>query len=185
MGIEGSNSEEAARRVAQGFHAPNIELRPLTSSQGVVDALQRKEVDYGIVAIKNSIGGLVEETFNAFRDVDVEYIASEVLSIEHFLYVYKESIHKKQIKKIASHPQAIKQCLNNLYDLFSEDLEFLFIDDTAASAKKLYEGELDKDTAVLCRRNAGDSYGLHLLYENLEDRKDNKTEFQLIRIKES
>lgn len=40
-----------------------------------------------------------------------------------------------------------------------------------------------KNYAVICRKNAGKFYGLHLLAENIEDDKSNKTLFGLYKLK--
>jgi prephenate dehydratase len=57
----------------------------------------------------------------------------------------------------------------------------LEIEDTAIGAYKLKSGEYKNDVAVLCRKNAGEINNLHLLFENIEDNKDNATEFALFK----
>ena len=54
------------------------------------------------------------------------------------------------------------------------------IEDTAIAARYLAEGRLSDDTAVVCRRNAGEMFGLRMVHENIEDRSDNMTEFHLL-----
>ena len=46
--------------------------------------------------------------------------------------------------------------------------------------KDLRNGEYDKYTAVICSRNAGEYYGLEMMYENIEDDAANSTMFYLI-----
>ena len=41
-------------------------------------------------------------------------------------------------------------------------------------------GEYPEGTAVICRRNAGEMFGLTLMYENIEDNKQNMTQFHLL-----
>ena len=55
------------------------------------------------------------------------------------------------------------------------------MEDTAIAARYLADGRLPEDTAVLCRKNAGEAFGLHLVAENLEDDPRNMTEFILIK----
>ena len=55
--------------------------------------------------------------------------------------------------------------------------------DTAIAAEMLSDGRLTEDTAVVCRRNAGEMFGLSMLYENIEDLEGNMTEFKLLRLK--
>ena len=65
QGMEGSNSEEAARIIAEQLAFSEYELIPLITSKMVVDKLKMKEIDYGVMAIKNSLGGTVQETHEA------------------------------------------------------------------------------------------------------------------------
>ena len=55
------------------------------------------------------------------------------------------------------------------------------MEDTAIAAEYLAEGKLPEDTAVVCRRNAGQMFHLRMIHENIEDRSDNMTEFHLLR----
>ena len=55
--------------------------------------------------------------------------------------------------------------------------------DTAIAAKMLAKGQYGEDYAVICRKNAGELFGLHLLAENIEDDKSNKTLFGLFKLK--
>ena len=52
---------------------------------------------------------------------------------------------------------------------------------TQLKRRMLADGSLPETTGVLCRRNAGEMFGLHLLEENLEDDSRNMTEFVLIK----
>lgn len=49
QGIEGSNSEEAARKIAKQLKLSEYELTPLVTSKMVIDKLKRNEIDYGVV----------------------------------------------------------------------------------------------------------------------------------------
>ena len=49
QGIEGSNSEEAARKIAKQLKLSEYELIPLVTSKTVIDKLKRDEIDYGVV----------------------------------------------------------------------------------------------------------------------------------------
>ncbi len=180
QGIEGSNSEEAAKRLAERLEITNANLIPLVSSKNVGDELQSGSIDYGVVAVRNSIGGLVEETREAIKPEEIEILGRETLTIHHCLFVKDDSITKEKIKRISSHPQALLQCKNNILKYIGS-VELREIEDTAIGAKYLAEGILDSETGVLCRKNAGQAHNLFLLEENIEDRDDNETEFIIFR----
>lgn len=52
--------------------------------------------------------------------------------------------------------------------------------DTAYAAEMLSKGELPDDCGVICRKAAGEHYGLCLVKENIEDSGDNETFFMMI-----
>lgn len=178
QGLVGSNSEEAAKKIAENLSLTNVEFVPLISSKQVFGKLKRNEIDFGVVAIKNSIGGIVSETYEAIKNEIVEFVASEILPIHHSLFVKNAMIKVSDVRQIASHPQAIKQCKNNIEKDFTS-IKLLEIEDTAIGAKYLSEGQLSEDTAVLCRKNAGEAYGLFMIKENFEDKANNETEFRM------
>jgi prephenate dehydratase len=55
-------------------------------------------------------------------------------------------------------------------------------EDTAYAAEMLSEGMLEEGSAAVCRKDAGEHYGLYLDRENVEDREDNMTKFSLVRL---
>ena len=108
QGIEGSNSEEAARKIAKQLKLSEYELIPLVTSKTVIDKLKRNEIDYGVVATKNSLGGTVQETYDAIKDTSLELIATNILQIHQCLFV-RPGTPAEAIACIASHPQALLQ----------------------------------------------------------------------------
>ncbi len=180
QGLEGSNAEEAAHRLAKKLDDENIEFIPLVDSKTVVGELKRKNIDYGVVAVRNSLAGTVVETFEAIKNEYLELVGTEILKIHHCLFK-STKIELSEIDTIASHIQALKQTANNRKNFFPNCTEYE-VEDTAIAAKYLSEGKLKETVAVLCRKNAGEMYGLDLVYENLEDDADNATEFRLFKM---
>lgn len=174
--MEGSNSEEAARLFVERLAIEDYELVPLVSSKNVVQSLLTGSCQKGVVAIKNSIGGRVEESYEALKDLDYKKLSSLSLRIHHSLFVRDSGVSAQEIKVVASHIQALAQCKESLSRLLGQ-ARTQEIEDTAIGAYHLAQGLLARDTAVLCRLNAGQDQGLHLLYENIEDRDDNYTDF--------
>ncbi len=180
MGIPGSNSEQAAKEFSEKMGWTDFELLPLVDSRGVVDAMGSGRCEYGVVAVANINAGPVEETREALngRD-DIEFVLSDWVPIHHCVFVKDRDA---EIRHIASHIQALLQTKNNLESLFP-GTDRMEVEDTAIAARYLAEGKLGDDTAVVCRRNAGEMFGLVMIHENIEDREDNMTEFHLLRRK--
>ena len=179
MGIPGSNSEQAAMDFAAEMGWEDYDLLPRVDSRGVIRSMDEEGADYGVVAVANINAGPVIETREALegRD-DIEFVLSFWVPIHHCVFV-KEG-YDGPVRHIASHIQALLQTKGNLERLFP-DADRIEVEDTAVAAEYLSEGKLSEDTAVVCRRNAGQMFGLRMIHENIEDRSDNMTEFHLLR----
>ena len=178
QGIEGSNSEEAARLLAKKLDIRDYLLLPLVSSLNVLTCVETFKTDYGVVAIRNNHGGTVKESIDALYNSPLHKLDSIIIPIHHFLFVKDEDVKMSDIKYVSSHPQAFMQCKNTLNNDFT-NIELVSDEDTATAARKLGNGIFSRQTAVLCRLNAGKMNKLHLLKSNLEDNQDNKTEFEI------
>ena len=179
QGIEGSNSEASAKSMAKRLGWTDVEYVPLIHSRGVVEALLSGEVDCGVMATLNHVAGVVRETESALRGVSYRMLALDCIPIHHCLFVKDSSV--TEIRSIASHIQALEQCRGTLTRDYPK-AAWKEEEDTAIAARYLAEGLLPRDAGVLCRRDAGEAFGLHLLRENLEDDAENATEFELIRL---
>ncbi|MGL5259919.1 MAG: prephenate dehydratase [Lachnospiraceae bacterium] len=181
QGAIGSNSEEAARQIAERLQMEQVEFVPLINSKPVINALLEGTIDYAVVATKNSVAGIVKETEEAVEGIELVSIETQVLHIHHCLFKRKE-VDIEELKAIASHEQALKQTQANRLNYFS-NLREVEVEDTAIAARYLSEGRLEESIAVLCRKNAGELYGLEMIYENLEDNRENFTTFELYKLK--
>lgn len=178
QGDIGSNSEEAAKNIAKTLGLTDVEFVPLINSKRVIEELKAKNIDYGVVASLNSTTGVVEETAKALRKQKYSVKATAMLPIHHCLFKRKY-VRTKDLKVIASHIQALNQTKINRekYYPFCKEIA---VEDTALAAKQLSEGNLSNEIAVICRKNAGEMYGLELVRENLEDDNFNYTIFVCI-----
>lgn len=180
MGIPFSNSEEAALLFVRNNRWNTADILPLMTAFNVVDRLKGEFIDYGVVASKNAVAGPVKETVNALSDNDnIDVYQTMDIPIHHCLFVLSENC---DVKAVASHPQALLQCDKTLKRLYP-NVKRIEAEDTAYAAEMLSDGELPEGTAVICRKDAGEQYGLVLLRENIEDDPMNMTTFSLIRLK--
>ena len=177
MGVPGSNSEQAAKEFAEKMGWDSAELLPLVDSKGVIDAMDSGKCEYGVVAVANINAGPVEETARALsgRD-DIRFVMEDWVPIHHCVFVKHADV---KVNKVASHIQALLQTKNNLKRLFP-DAELIDMEDTALAAQYIAEGRFSEDTAAICRRNAGEMFGLVMIHENIEDNKENMTQFHLL-----
>lgn len=178
QGVEGSNSERAALEFAYKMKFNKFQLLPLVSSFNVLDNVVKKRVDYGVVAVRNSSGGIVEESKIVLDNLALIKKDQITIPIQHYLFVKDSTVTINDVDSFVSHPQAFKQCKSKLASLFP-NIKLVNDEDTATAARKLSLGILGINSGVLCRKNAGDMNNLYLLRSNLEDREDNETTFDV------
>lgn len=179
MGIPFSNSEEMAMIFSKKFDLRDVELVPLMTARNVLDALMSGDVLYGVFAVENKFAGIVIETKEAMERVRGIKELDEMWSPIHHC-VFKKN-KEDTVRRLVSHIQALHQSKNNL-GKFYPGAELVECEDTAYAAEMLSKGELPEGSAAVCRRDAGEHYGLYLDRENVEDSKDNMTRFSLVRM---
>ena len=179
MGIPFSNSEEMAMIFSKKFDLHDVELVPLMSAQRVMDELVARRIEYGVLAVENKFAGIVEESRVAKLGVrNLKELDLMWSPIHHC--VFKRNKDDK-VTALVSHIQALLQSKNNLKRLYP-GAEMIECEDTAYAAEMLSKGELPEGSAAVCRRDAGEHYGLYLDNENVEDNKENMTRFSLVRL---
>ena len=160
------------------FKEPNIIFIPLLDSKSVVSNLVNKEIEFGVMAKANSITGIVKETEDALRDINYKFINKIDLPIHHSLFKRKD-VDINELKYVGSHIQALLQTKGNRKKLIP-NLKEVELKDTAIAAIDLKDGKLGMDYAIICNKNCGLANELDLIYENIEDDKNNTTSFIVI-----
>lgn len=189
QGIRGSNSETATDEFVRTLRLQRlgeVELVPLVSSMGVVQALREGRVDFGVVAIRNKIAGEVKETKDALRPIVYNIADTNTVPIRYCMGIHPDASFN-EITTVASHPQALAQTAKERAQRFP-NLREVETADTALAAQQLADGTLPKTTAVLCSEHAAQLYGLKIEFYQLgamyEDefgaRQPNETEFRMI-----
>lgn len=180
QGIEGSNSQEAAIKLALSLSITDAEFLPLVTSDAVVNNLIQKNIDYGVVAFKNNIGGNVNETQNALNGVNYETVKICDMHIHHSVFFKSSDVSPNEITEITSHEQALFQCEQYINLNFPNANRKTNID-TAAAAEQLKNNNNGRNIAVICKKQAGLSRGLYLYEENVEDG-ESITELRMIKL---
>ena len=160
QGIEGSFSEEAAKSYCQKFGITDFELEYLVSSMNVLDGLTKKTIDTGIFAMENAQGGVVIESVEALSKYRCDIIEMFHIPVnQNLLGVAGTNIG--DIMEIHSHQQALRQCKDYLSEHFwSRPL--IEEDDTAEAARRLAEGKLPPNAAVIANEACAELYNLEI-----------------------
>ncbi len=177
-GDTGSFSEEAGLLYAQR-NGLNAKLVFAIDMEGVLSALDKKQVDLGIFPVVNSRGGLVRPAFEAMGKHLFTFTDELWLEVYQCLMV-KPGVTKKQIKKIATHSQAIAQCERYIRKEFP-NARLIEWEDTAKAARDLAKNILKKDTAVIAPARSAQIYGLKLLAKGIQDNHPNLTTFIVVK----
>lgn len=181
MGIEGSFSEIAAEKLAKQTGLTNAEYVPMTNAQNILQALQEKNIAYGVLAVRNSSVGPVSEFVETFQNISYEILGEYTLPIHHCLFKKSTDIPIKQLTSVASHPQALAQTRQNRGKNYPSLIE-QYAADTALAAQWLACGKLPEDTAIICSEKGGNLWGLDLIARNIEDSDENHTIFWLLKL---
>jgi chorismate mutase / prephenate dehydratase len=179
----GSFNEQALQQYCREQEIFAFETKYLYTTHGVMEALMQGMIDYGVFAMVNSKGGLVQESLDAIGHYRFEVVSDVNLAIKHVLMCRKD-IPRYEVTTIMAHPQVFSQCQETLqrhymrYNLVSGEGDLI---DTAKVAESLADGTLDMHIAVLGSRFLAELYDLQIMAENLQDRDDNMTRFLIIK----
>lgn len=178
LGASGSFTEEAASTWAAREGADGVELVGGAGPEAVVALVARGAARLGVLPVANSRGGLVLSCLTALTTGDCRPCGELVLPVRFTLWTRRPEVAASDLRAVASHPQAFRQCARSLARLLP-DRTCLERGDTATAARDLAEGVLAPDVAVLASRRAGESRGLHALATDVQDDPDNRTFFCL------
>ncbi len=108
LGPEGTFSEEA---VLSASTPEAVEPVPLQTIYDTVMALRRRQVDWAVVPIENSLDGSISVTLDllAGEASDVEIVGETLLRVRHSL-IAAEPLALNEIEEVLTHPQVPGQC---------------------------------------------------------------------------
>ncbi|MCA1830913.1 MAG: prephenate dehydratase [Actinomycetota bacterium] len=178
LGPQGTFTEEALLSLPEAHDA---ELIPFTTVSDVIHAVERGELDAGLVPIENSIEGSVSVTLDALAfDTRGVEIATEVIRPIRHALLAKAGTKIEDIKAVVSHPHATAQCRDFLAAR-APHAQIRAANSTAEAAQIVAErGPLDP-WAAIGTELAASLYGLVVVEPDIEDRVENKTRFILVR----
>ena len=171
QGALGAFSEEAVRALV-----PGAEPIPYTTFEGVTRAVERGEVEAGVVPVENTLAGAVAEAYEALVGAEVTAIGEMVIPIRHCL-LGLPGASAADVREARSHPVALSQCRG--FFAAHPEIRAQAVYDTAGAAEEV-AAMGDPSLAAIASERAGERYGLSVLREDLQDRDDNQTRFYLI-----
>lgn len=173
LGPAGTNTQEAS---VQHFGSSFTPL-PCVTAEEVCHAVRRGArsggADYGVVAIENSIQGIVSSTMDLLATMDLWIVAEIELHIHHCLLGTGGIEH---IRHVYSHEQALEQCRGWLQSHLPEAV-LVPVTSTVRGAE-IAAG--DPAAAAVGPALAASICGVQILASNIEDQAGNKTRFFVV-----
>jgi prephenate dehydratase len=177
LGPSGTFTEEALRSDPGLAGAKRL---PLPSFIHVMAAVESGEIDYGFVAIENSIEGTVSIAMDQLvfeRDLIIQ--GEVVIPVTQNLLA-PPGTTLADIKRVVSFPHATGQCRTWLAENLP-DVEEMPARSTAEAVRLVGEQlGSDRHTAAIGTVLAAQLYGLSVVAPSIEDHMDNATRFVLV-----
>lgn len=175
VAIQGGNGafhEIAARH----YFDSEIRVKSCETFEEITKAISNNEVDYGIMAIENTVGGSLIPNYVLLKESPVKIIGEEYLRIRQNLVALKGQ-QIEDLKEVHSHYMAIAQCRK----FFTNHTHIKLVEstDTALSAAEIKEHNLENRGAISSDL-AAKLYGLEILASGIETNKRNYTRFLIL-----
>ena len=173
QGGQGSFHHEAVNELFKGQEYTIIDKDHF---RGVAESLVKKESDFGLIALENSIAGCILPNYNLIKNNNLKIVGEIYLPIEHNLMVLP-GVKIEDVHEIYSHSMALLQC----EDFLNQYPEIKRIDyvDTANSAKKIRNENL-QNAGAIGSHVAAKLYDLEIIEKAIQTNKDNYTRFVLL-----
>jgi monofunctional chorismate mutase len=170
QGDRGAYSESA---IAEIWRHP-VEMVPVPTFTGALRAVDEGDADACVLPIENSIVGRVEGGWQALAAYPGMRIAGEAfVPVRHCLLAPKGAT-LQGLTTASSHPVALAQCgrFFERHPWIKPSKSF----DTGGAARDIAERG-DPSHGAIASRAAAERYGLVVLEEGVQDRRDNHTRF--------
>ncbi|RXJ67907.1 chorismate mutase [Halarcobacter ebronensis] len=171
LGPEGSFTHQAAET---RFGAMSSYIS-IGSIKGVFREVSTKKARFGVIPIENSSNGIVSDTISCLSNYNLKIIAEVILDIHHTLATTCDKV--SDIKRIYSKDIAFDQCHNFLENFGLDEVEHIPVESTTKAAKFALN---EPNSAAICSHVGAKMYNLPILFENIEDKDNNKTRFFII-----
>lgn len=165
-GTFGSNSHTAALNI---FPENNIVF--YQQFEDVCKAIEKGEIEYGILPIHNTTAGSVIQTYDLLEKYDFYINATTTVEINH-CFAARPETDESSIKEIYSHPQALSQCSSFIK---KKNLTPKNYSNTALAAEMISENP--KPLSAICSEICAKKFGLKIIKKGINDIYPNYTKF--------
>ncbi|CAL9060301.1 unnamed protein product [Musa banksii] len=156
VGYQGSPGVFSEDSVLKAY--PQGEAVPCEQFEVAFKAVVLSLVDKAVLPIENSMDGSYHQNYDLLLCHNLCLVGEVQLSINHRL-VALPGVHKQQLRRVLSHPQALGQC-----EIASSTLAVVreSVDDSAGATQGL------RDAGAIASARAADIYGHNVLEETMQ-----------------
>jgi prephenate dehydratase len=183
QGGKGSFNEEAILDYIKRHMIKKYKIVYLYTSEKVLRAVHEGVVDYGLFAVHNAAGGVVNESMRAMARYKFKIVEEFSILIRHCLMKRKDIV-RNDIKAITAHSQVFLQCkelLAKKYPYLTQKVGAGDMIDTASAARALARAKIDRNTFILGPEILARIYNFDVVDTDLQDLKNNLTGFFLVK----
>ncbi|MEO9967146.1 MAG: prephenate dehydratase [Reichenbachiella sp.] len=173
QGVEGSFHNEAA---SSYFADRPIEIRPFHDFRSLAKSINAKQMDYGVMAIENTIAGTILPNYALINEYDLKITGEIYTRIEMNLIAHKGK-KAADLDQIYSHPMALLQCADFLANY--PKIKLTEYDDTADSVRFIRDEGM-KNAGAIASKKAAEIFDMDILDSNIETNKKNYTRFLIM-----
>ena len=180
LGPEGSYSNIVMKKFLTHYSLNNYVIEPIESIYMLIKKLCVDiEKNYiAIMPIENSIEGIVRDTQDnlvKLSNYGYKIFAETSLNIEHSLIGFGQ---KNEIKKISSHPQALAQCREYIYNTWENSVTLIPVLSTSNAVRNLSKD--DTSSAAIASEYCANLYSIPIIEKHINDEKNNTTRFIML-----
>ena len=172
QGVEGSYSHLTAQRRYVG-RPGGVLLTGFSTVKQAGDAVRSGAADAALLPIENSTAGSINETYDELAEGRLTITAEMISQVRHCL-LGLPGADVAGLRRVISHPQALKQCEEYLLSLPQVVTEAEF--DTAGAARKVVEAK-DPSLGAIASESAAEMLGLQVLKRGVQQQAANATRF--------
>jgi len=173
QGGAGAFHEIAARSY---FGDQAIEILSIGTFDEIVQLVSDKKIDYGIMAIENTVAGSLIPNYALIREAPVKIMGEQYLRVKQNLMALPGQTIA-DITEVHSHYMAIAQT-RKFFNQYPH-IQLVESPDTALSARKIQDKKLVGKGAIASDL-AAKMYGLEILAAGIETNKKNYTRFLIL-----
>lgn len=160
---------------AQQYEGSKVDILPCDTFRAVARAVESGEVDYGVMAIENSIAGSILPNYNILQRCNVHIVGEIYLQIRQNLMVNR-GVKLEDITEVESHQMALLQCADFLD---AHPWRLVESADTALSAAQLQQSGF-RTTAAVAGKLAAELFDLDIIAADIHTNRNNYTRFLIL-----